>query len=730
MKITLACITGNCEKTVERFLDVFQPHVDEVVMVRAIGCLEPDRTLEIAKKRGCLTGEYRNGETAKGWPHVDDFAAARNAACDLATGDWLMWADLDDIATGMEQVREILAQVPADCPLVKCPYVVSEQGVEDNFRERFWRAGVGAKWHNALHENLIVPGNTKAYQTREIRIIHACDKSRTDSMPRNLRILGEIEKDRRTLNHTFYYACELARAKDPQAIEVAKEYLAAPDGGNAERFELFMVLADMAETLDQKAALYHSAWTEDPGRAEALYELCNISLCCDNPELAMKYARAMMACVWPEKRSWNHRAMFYGFFRRDLYWQALRSTGEVLRADTERHIAMVEAGRPIITLAHATRGRALMASRCRRDWLATAENPERIDHIFAIDADDEESLPLMRFPCVIQPNGQGGPVAAWNAAARASKGNIIIQLSDDWKPFKGWDTAIEREFEAANGPAVLAVNDGHRKDDLLCMAILNRERLIQQGYMFHPEFFSMYSDNWFSECAFRDGVVIDARDRITFEHMHPAFGAGQVDETYSRTNDGYLYQTGEGIAKRIAAGQTVSAELPGWFDFRDLYDEFAKALTDGGTFTEVGAWKGKSIIYLRDRLDDIGKHETAVEAVDTFEGDEGTGIESVYEEYARNVGSREIVTHKSTSLERAEKTPNGSRDIVFIDAAHDHESAMNDIRAWWPKVRKGGILAGHDADCPGVTKAIDEFAILEGLELKQKSLRCWLFVKP
>ena len=40
--------------------------------------------------------------------------------------------------------------------------------------------------------------------------------------------------------------------------------------------------------------------------------------------------------------------------------------------------------------------------------------------------------------------------------------------------------------------------------------------------------------------------------------------------------------------------------------------------------------------------------------------------------------------------------PDGSFDYVYVDARHDYASAMEDIRAWWPKVRRGGILAGHD----------------------------------
>jgi hypothetical protein len=38
----------------------------------------------------------------------------------------------------------------------------------------------------------------------------------------------------------------------------------------------------------------------------------------------------------------------------------------------------------------------------------------------------------------------------------------------------------------------------------------------------------------------------------------------------------------------------------------------------------------------------------------------------------------------------------GSLDVVYIDARHDYSSVLADLEAWWPKVRIGGLLAGHD----------------------------------
>ncbi len=35
-------------------------------------------------------------------------------------------------------------------------------------------------------------------------------------------------------------------------------------------------------------------------------------------------------------------------------------------------------------------------------------------------------------------------------------------------------------------------------------------------------------------------------------------------------------------------------------------------------------------------------------------------------------------------------------DFVFIDASHVYDEVTRDISCWYPKVKKGGIIAGHD----------------------------------
>ncbi len=55
-----------------------------------------------------------------------------------------------------------------------------------------------------------------------------------------------------------------------------------------------------------------------------------------------------------------------------------------------------------------------------------------------------------------------------------------------------------------------------------------------------------------------------------------------------------------------------------------------------------------------------------------------------------------IIIDRCSSLEAASHYPDGFFDFVYIDADHTESAVNDDLKAWWPKVRLGGILAGHD----------------------------------
>lgn len=51
---------------------------------------------------------------------------------------------------------------------------------------------------------------------------------------------------------------------------------------------------------------------------------------------------------------------------------------------------------------------------------------------------------------------------------------------------------------------------------------------------------------------------------------------------------------------------------------------------------------------------------------------------------------------RMTSLEAAAQVPDASLDFVYIDGNHQEPFISQDLAAWAPKIRPGGILAGHD----------------------------------
>jgi len=125
---------------------------------------------------------------------------------------------------------------------------------------------------------------------------------------------------------------------------------------------------------------------------------------------------------------------------------------------------------------------------------------------------------------------------------------------------------------------------------------------------------------------------------------------------------------------------------------------------------EVGSYRGLSAWGMAH----TAKHVTCV---DTFKactnGQRQEEQFTTLAEFDRVTAGFTNVTRLPFSSERAHELipEQASFDFIFLDAMHDYENVLADIRRWWPRVRPGGVMAGHDyrhADFPGVEKAFDE----------------------
>lgn len=97
-----------------------------------------------------------------------------------------------------------------------------------------------------------------------------------------------------------------------------------------------------------------------------------------------------------------------------------------------------------------------------------------------------------------------------------------------------------------------------------------------------------------------------------------------------------------------------------------------------------------------------------------------------------------VIIIRNTSVAAAEIVPN-QLDIVYLDGNHSFDGITEDIATWYPKVKPGGILAGHDyvhnpdRSVNGVIPAVDKLVAQHQLKLvrmDQKYDCSWAVRKP
>ena len=88
-----------------------------------------------------------------------------------------------------------------------------------------------------------------------------------------------------------------------------------------------------------------------------------------------------------------------------------------------------------------------------------------------------------------------------------------------------------------------------------------------------------------------------------------------------------------------------------------------------------------------------------------------------------------IVKIKKFSADAVEDVPD-ELDFVYIDGNHSYEYVLEDIENYLPKVKKGGVVGGHDYYNKGpareVKKAVDEFVQENNLKLYYKDIDWWI----
>jgi len=68
-------------------------------------------------------------------------------------------------------------------------------------------------------------------------------------------------------------------------------------------------------------------------------------------------------------------------------------------------------------------------------------------------------------------------------------------------------------------------------------------------------------------------------------------------------------------------------------------------------------------------------------------------------------------------------------DLLYVDGNHEYEFVKKDLELYWKKIKKGGIIAGHEIQYKGVSKALLEFANKNNLEINFGDRRDWWIIK-
>jgi predicted O-methyltransferase YrrM len=145
---------------------------------------------------------------------------------------------------------------------------------------------------------------------------------------------------------------------------------------------------------------------------------------------------------------------------------------------------------------------------------------------------------------------------------------------------------------------------------------------------------------------------------------------------------------------------------------------------------ELGVWKGMSTIEMA-RLMKLQGLKGEILCIDTWLGSSGhlsqagrrgelhpkNGYPTVYQTFLANVasaGHADVVTPLAmdgTSAAYALKRLKLEADVIHIDASHEYEAVLADLRNYWPLLSSSGILIADDYGVwPGVTRAVCAFA--------------------
>jgi hypothetical protein len=235
---------------------------------------------------------------------------------------------------------------------------------------------------------------------------------------------------------------------------------------------------------------------------------------------------------------------------------------------------------PVISLIHPT---ARLDFRERnwwgiaaQAWFDACDHPDQVQYVLTVhktrwddimglsvgEADDYTNVYLHPWAetLLIQNTGLDTNISQVNCGFRSATGTVLIGMMDDLFPPPHWDTLLLDAIPDLDAPCVVHASSGSPRDaePLINAGCCTRAWYELHGYCVHPDYeeCSMFADNDGTAQAYGAGVVIprfEGPDAIVFDHRHPAFGKGEMDEVYAAHNAPRNYAKGRAIFERRRA---------------------------------------------------------------------------------------------------------------------------------------------------------------------------------
>lgn len=294
MELSLCMIVRDEAARLAQCLESVRDAVDEIII---LDTGSTDETREIARRYTEHVHEYV-------WQ--DDFAAARNASLALATKEYILWLDADDVLdqSELEKLIALKARLDGRVDAVMMPYhyAFSQDGRPSLIfdRERIVRREAGFCFAGAVHEAMCVSG---CVIREDIAIRHTGEHG-ASSNARNLRIYEAMLKRSAAFSprDLYYYARELKNAGKFEKAQEAFGVFLEIGGWQENRLDALVLRGDCLMQLarpEEAKRSYLAALEGGAPRAEALCALGACFLHQGELGAAAHWYKAALLCSMP-----------------------------------------------------------------------------------------------------------------------------------------------------------------------------------------------------------------------------------------------------------------------------------------------------------------------------------------------------------------------------------------------------------------------------------------------